>query len=113
MSGTAWWMVRKVPQIDPDGVVPLGRLEFLDRRPDTVDAGIGQHEVEAAELALDLLEEVGHRLFVRCVCRDWQGPAAKVFNLLADRVDFILGAAHKNDVGASFGETQRRRGTDP
>ena len=47
-------------QVHGDRLVPFGGFEIVDRSPDAIDAGIGDHDIEVAEGAEKRLHGIAH-----------------------------------------------------
>lgn len=103
----------RAAQVDGNRLVPFRRFQIVDRRPDPVDARIGDDNVETAECPNEVLDRSTHRRLVRHVRREGEPGATKLENLLHDSLDLLNGVAQNADARAVTGEGQRRGLADP
>lgn len=76
-------------EIDVQRLVPLIGLEFLDRRSDAVDAGVGDDDVEPAELFRRPVHRRLHVARLRAITCKKSGAAARPLDLAND-LDCVL-----------------------
>ena len=99
-------------QVDVDGPVPLVGLKLVDRRPDAVDAGVGDDDVEAAETLDQFAHRALERLGIGDIGPQRQGVAAGLADLHGSPVHLLAGAAQDADAGAGCRQPHRRRPAD-
>src|SRR5262249_33166752 len=93
-------------QVDGNGLVPLIRKKVVDRSPDTVDARIGDHDIQSAVTGNQTLDRRSYLIFFRDVSRQSDGLAAGSFDLVADPLHLAFSSAESADPCAFRGEFQ-------
>ena len=104
--------VKRAAQVDGERLLPVLGAELFDRRPDAVDARVGEHDVEALELAHELLDRT---LYGSCVCDIGQQhvrAALLLLDLLGDLLQLGFGPAQQPHRRALAREQQRRGTAD-
>jgi hypothetical protein len=93
-------------QVDGQHVVPL-RLGQLGHGPEAADAGVGDHDVELAELVERLGDDALHRGTVADVGLDGHRPPAELLDELHSLGEVVLvgqPVRHRRDVGTQVGQ---------
>lgn len=103
-------------QVDGDRFVEFFRLEVVDRRPDAVDAGIGDDNVEPPEFLRKLIDRLAHPVFIGNVGNEHQRLPASLLDFPGGPVDLASRMAEQADFcpfrrefeGGSLADTRAR-----
>ena len=91
-------------QIRVDRTVPFLRLKLVDGSPDTVDARVGEDDVEPAEGLNQIVDRLAHLPFVGHVGHERERLAARLLDLLCDLSDLVFRVTQHTDHGSLTGE---------
>ena len=100
-------------EIDVNRLVPLLRGDLFDGRPDAVDAGVGDHNIQPPPGVNRLLDDRLGLLHRRDIAEERDCLAARSPNLLHHFVELAGGAAHRRNLRPLLGHQQGRALANP
>src|SRR5690606_17038396 len=99
-------------QVDVDGLSPLFGLDLVERRPDTIDARVREHDIEPTRGVDEALHRCRYLLGVGHVGLESRGLSSRSLYIRSDRFQRFLIAAKQPYVRTVMREQQRRGTTN-